>query len=349
MYRRKLFVRPRRKTKEKINALKKNLKILEVEYLCMMEPDIFLGQEDIPLLVQALTTFALEADAATDRKETLINAGIHLSFLSKLIFETSPYLFSNKLVAHFRGYQVLAQQFRYHPMVSLLEYLLKVHELEDQDRAFFERLIRQGQENFSGLMARSAVGRIESPVGTAMGTGVLIDRQLLLTCRHVFEQISDEGLDQAWVRFDYKPGRYGTGLGETCELDAKGITKHEAQIDQALDYVLIKIIGKPRKHYVRLSHDWLRTGQNIRLVHHPRGEPVQISDVGQVVHVDEEYIQHNIPTDYGSSGGAIFDMNWRLVAIHRGVLNLSRPAPPGITEGVPIYSIWDELKPHLSS
>jgi len=313
-----------------------------------MDPDTFLVQDDVYLLVQALNTFALEVDAAGDRKDTLVNAGIHLAFRSKLIFGTSPHLFANKLVAHFREYRVSEQQSAYHPLVSLLEYLLNAYELEDQDRKLFKRLVKQGQENFDGLTARSAVGRIESPMGISMGTGVLVDMQLLLTCKHVFDRISDNGQDRAWVRFGYKTGKYGVEPGELFELDLKTIVSNNAQPEHALDYALVRIIGQPEYRIAPLSDSWLNTMQSVRLVHHPRGEPLQISNVGQIVQVDKEYIKHNVKTDYGSSGAPIFDQDWRVVAIHRGTLSLSRPSAPGVTEGIPLYSFWNDIKPHLS-
>ncbi len=200
------------------------------------------------------------------------------------------------------------------------------------------------QDDVHGLAARSAVGRIESPLGIAMGTGVLVDRQLLLTCKHVVERILDCGLDHAWMRFGYKTGKYGVESGDVFELDLKTIVNHNAQSD----YALVRIFGEPEYRTAPLSNAWLNTKQNVRIVHHPRGEPLQISDVGQIVQVDKKYIKHNVKTDYGSSGAPIFDLDWRVVAIHRGTLSLSRPSAPGITEGVPLYSIWNDIKPHLS-
>jgi hypothetical protein len=312
-----------------------------------MDPDAFLAQDDVHLLVQALNTFALTVDAADARKDTLVNAGIHLSFRSKLIFEASPYLFANKLVAYFREYRISEQRPAYHPMICLLDYLLKVHEIEDQDRNLFKRLIRQGLENLAGLMALSAVGRIEAPPGTAMGTGVLVAKQLLLTCKHVIERISDYGLDRAWVRFGYKNGRYGVEPGEVFEIDLKTVTHSNGQSGDALDYLLVEIIGKPEYRPAPLSGSFLNIKQQVRLIHHPRGEPAQISEVGHIVQTDKEYVRHNVKTDYGSSGAPIFDQSWRVVAIHRGTLSLSRSYPPGVTEGVPLYSIWDDIKPRF--
>ena len=313
-----------------------------------MDPDTFLAQDDVHSLIQALNTFALEVDGADDRKDMLINAGIHLAFRSKLIYGSSPHLFANKLVANFREYRVSNHQPTYHPLVSLLNYLLSVHELEDQDRNLYKRLVKQSQDNFDGQAARSAVGRIESPPGSAMGTGVLIDRQLLLTCKHIFERIFALGLSRAWVRFGYKTGKYGIELGEVFELDIKGLDILDTQSDGIYDCTLVRIIGNPEYHAAHLSNNVPDTTQNVRLVHHPRGEPVQISNVGQIAQVDTEYVKHDIPTDYGSSGAPIFDLNWRVIAIHRGNPSLSRASVPGLTEGIPIYSIWNTIKPHLS-
>lgn len=312
-----------------------------------MDSDTFLAQEDVHLLVQALNTFALEVDAAADRKHMLVNAGIHPAFHSKLSFGTSPYLFANALAAHFREYRVSDQQPSYHPMVSLLDYLLKVHELEDQDRKLFERLLQQSLENFDRLAARSAVGRIESPPGTARGTGVLVGMQSLLTCKHVFERIFDHGLERAWVRFGYRAGKYGIEPGEVFELDTESIDSCNTQSN--LDYALVNILGKPAYRAACLSNDLPDTTQNVRLVHHPRGEPVQISDIGRVVQVDQEYVQHDIKADYGSSGAPIFDLHWHVVAIHRGKLGMSRSYTPGTTEGIPISAIWNGIKSHLST
>ncbi len=201
------------------------------------------------------------------------------------------------------------------------------------------------QGDIHGLAAHNAVGRIESPPGTARGTCVLVDRQLLLTCKHVFERILDCGLDHAWVRFGYKTGNYGVEPGDVFELDLKAIINYNAQSD----YALMRIWGEPEFCTASLSNAWLKSKQSVRIIHHPRGEPAQISDVGQIVNVDKEYIQHNIKTDFGSSGAPIFDLNWRVVAIHRGRLSLSRSYAPGVTEGVPIYSIWKDIKSHLST
>lgn len=202
-------------------------------------------------------------------------------------------------------------------------------------------------ENFDGLMALSAVGRIESPPGTAMGTGVLVGRQLLLTCNHVFERIFDNGLDGAWVRFGCRAETNGAAMGDLFEVNIKDATRHKAPPGSTLDFALVRIIGKPEYHTAFLFTGLLSAKQNIRLIHHPRGEHTQISDVGQIIQAHKDHIKHNIKTDYGSSGGPIFDQSWRVVAIHRGALGPGRSIAPGITEALPLYSIWNNIKQRL--
>jgi hypothetical protein len=273
----------------------------------MINPDIFFTQEEVPSLIQALNTLALEANTADDRQNMLVNAGVHLALRSKLYLGVSPQKFANNLVACFREYRVSMNQPRYHPLISLLEYLLQTYELDDQDRTLFKRLVKQGQDNFDMLAARSAVGRIESPPGTAMGTAVLASKQFLLTCHHVFERIFEQGQQQAWVRFGYKTGRYGIETGELFQLDTKEIVHSIAPLDQTFDYELVRIIGTPVLQPASLSPTIPYPTQKIRLIHHPRGESVQISDTGQLILVDPAFIQHNIETDHGSSGAPIFD------------------------------------------
>src|SRR5438128_716485 len=100
----------------------------------MINPDIFFTQEEVPSLVQALNTLAIEANTADDRQNMLVNSGVHLALRSKLHLGVSPQIFANKLVACFREYRVSMYQPRYHPLISLLEYLLQICELDDQDR-----------------------------------------------------------------------------------------------------------------------------------------------------------------------------------------------------------------------
>jgi hypothetical protein len=141
-----------------------------------MNPELFLEQKDVAPLMLALNQFALKVNDASERQEVLESAGVDIALLSNLKLGATPTKFAPALVAAFKIYPISNQRLDYHPMVNLLKYLCELaplYGLADQNVALFSRLVEQGQENFKALAARNAVGRIESPKGQGIGTGVL--------------------------------------------------------------------------------------------------------------------------------------------------------------------------------
>lgn len=309
-----------------------------------MNPELFLEQTDVVPLTLALNQFALKVNDPTDRQEFLESAGIDIGILSNLRLSTKPSIFAPALVAAFRTYRISNQRLDYHPLVSLLKHLCDlapIYGLADRDVALFTRLAEQGQENLKALIARSAVGRIESPKGQGIGTGVLIGKSLLLTCDHIF---SKSQAKQAWVRFNYTSGSYGLD-SDVFELDLDTATRCSQ-----LDYALVRFKGESRQRTANLIDVILDiySGEEIRLIHHPQGQPVVISDLGQIVQGggDSDYIDHNVSTDEGSSGAPIFNRDWQLVAIHRGNLGTRRAGrsiDTGIMSGVPLRAFWKNV------
>jgi S1-C subfamily serine protease len=305
-----------------------------------MQPELFLEQRDVVPLTKALKQVLMQIDTASARRTLLEIAGIDSAFMGTLRPESEPNLFAPKLVAEFRKYRISTRRLDYHPMVSLLGYLCDFAEdysLPDQDVALFSRFLEQGQENFKALKVRNAVGRIESPKGTGIGTAVLVGKNLLLTCNHVFSKTQ---VQQAWVRFGYKTGSYG--LEDVFELDLEFVSHHNRP-----DYALVRIQGEPQQPIIPPTNDLLDAGQEIRLIHHPLGKPVVISGIGQMVQVGEDYIDHNISADEGSSGAPIFNRQWQLVAIHQGHPGIGRSVITGTLGGIPIRAIWNQMIPHL--
>jgi hypothetical protein len=311
----------------------------------VMNPEVFLDQKDVTPLILALNQFALRVNVASDRQEFLESAGVDNALLSNLRLDTQPNRFAQALVAAFKSYHISNQRLDYHPMVSLLKYLCDlapIYGLADPDVALFTRLAEQGQENLKALAARSAVGRIESPKGTGIGTGVLIGKSLLLTCDHIF---SKSQVKEAWVRFNYTSGSYSLD-SDVFELDLDTATR-----SSQLDYALVRVKGEPKQRTANLIDAILDSSQEIRLIHHPQGQYIVISGLGQIVQVGEDYIDHNVSTDEGSSGAPIFNRDWQLVAIHRGNLGIGRAGrslEPGTTSGVPLRAFWKNIQTQLS-
>jgi hypothetical protein len=303
-----------------------------------MNPEIFLEPRDVTPLIKALIPVFTRVNEANKRHNLLANTNIDSAFISNLRLDENPFDFTQALVAAFRSYKISIYN-DYHPQTNLLAYLVdlaKSYGLSDQDLKLFNRLITQGEENFKALIARNAVGRIEFPQGTGIGTGVLVAQNLLLTCNHIFTKTR---VEKAWVRFGYKSDSYGTE--DTYELDLNFVEHHPH-----LDYALIRLQPTPSLQPIRPVNVILDSGQKIRLIHHPQGKPVEISGLGEIVQVGQDYIDHNLNTDAGSSGAPIFNDAWQFVAIHRGNPGIDRPTK-GTMEGKPISAIWNQIVSYL--
>ncbi len=305
-----------------------------------MNPDIFLEPSDVPPLIKALIPVFTRINVANNRRSLLENTNIDSAFIGNLRLDETPFNFTQDLIAAFRSYNKISIHNDYHPQSNLLRYLVDLAEfygLSDQNLKLFNRLITQGEENFKALTVRNAVGRIESPQNTGIGTGVLVAQNLLLTCNHIFTKTR---VEKAWVTFGYKSDSDSTQ--DIFELDLDFVIYHNQ-----LDFALIRLQPNPALKPIPPVNVGLDSGQKIRLIHHPMGQPVVISGLGQIVRVGPGYIDHNLNTDRGSSGAPIFNDAWELVAIHRGNPGVGRPTK-GTMEGKPISAIWDSIANHLS-
>lgn len=238
----------------------------------------------------------------------------------------------------------------YHPLVSLLKLLIEVYgeNIDYDDVQFFEKLIIRGEGYLNAIAAYRSVGRIESPQNKPFGTGVLVKedgKYGVLTCYHVLKDILAAKKD-AWIRFDYKRRGPVVQAGKLFKLDiGRGVS-----FDRDLDYAFVNLTRPVNRAAAFLTRDEvLSEGEEIRLIHHPEEDPLDISHEGKIIQVGEKYILHNIEAvRKGSSGAPIFNRKWEVVAIHRGRpsnLNLD----PDTTAGVPVRAIWNRLSPRPSS
>lgn len=305
-----------------------------------MNPEIFLEQSDVTPLIKALIPVFTRINGGSDRHSLLENADIDSAFIGNLRLDAQPNIFTLALVAAFKSYKISNQKNNYHPVINLLESLVglaEIYGLSDEGLKLCDRLINQGKENFKALIVRNAVGRIESPQGTGIGTGVLVAKNLLLTCNHIFTKTR---VQTAWIRFGYKSDSYGTE--DAFELNLLNFVDKHPQ----LDYALIRLQSTPSVPPIRPVNVILDSGQKIRLIHHPKGQPVVISGLGEIVQVGEDYIDHNLNTEEGSSGAPIFNDAWELVAIHRGNPGVAR-LTQGTMEGKPISAFWNQIASHV--
>jgi V8-like Glu-specific endopeptidase len=312
----------------------------------VMNPEQFLeDQADVIGLIGMLTRFAERINSASDRRDVLMNANV--SPIPKT--DTNAYLFASSLVSEFKQRCISVHGVENLSAMKLLRYIEATdpqdnYGLLDEDIELIRKLIKQGTDRFAALQARRAVGKIETEQGDGFGTGILIAKNLLLTCWHIFTKT-----DAKWarIRFGNKVGCDGrtVAIGTAFDLDLENIIARGGGTRP--DYALIQIKGATDQPSITLIKVELNDGQPIRTIHHPKGAPAVVSDWGHITQVGRDYIDHDIETAEGSSGAPIFNEQWELIAIHRGDPTFARQMVPGTMTGVPISAIWDSIQSHI--
>jgi hypothetical protein len=266
----------------------------------------------------------------------LINAGVDLA---NITYNGDSVSFATALVARFRERALLEgdRGGARHPMVMFLGYLLSIGPanvgLGPGDVPVLEQLVAETQLRAAALEARRSVGMLEDEQGNGIGTGVVVGRKLVLTCDHIFTKT---GAGRARVRFDYKvdSDEFTVSRGTVASLDLAPVGRGGGPQP---DYVLLHIADDTSRPSVEVLQGEINSGLAVRLIHHPKCQPAEVSPAGRVVQTGEDYLLHDIPTAVGSSGAPLFDPAWRLVGLHRG--NTSRTRA-GVSEAVPMHAIW---------
>jgi endonuclease G, mitochondrial len=207
-----------------------------------------------------------------------------------------------------------------------------------------------------GRRAAAAVCRIKLPMsgGFAYGTGFLVGPRLLITNNHVLA--SPEEASQAEAEFAY-------------EHDVDGVLSNPVQFnlrpgemfytDSALDFTFVAVApfsdgGVPLERF-----GWVPLipasgkavgGEWVSIIQHPNGEPKQIAiRASQVVSLDpamvpgvnlDHFIHYSTDTEPGSSGSAVFNDQWQVVAIHHKAV--PAPAKAGAKEPTQVRWIANE-------
>ncbi len=313
-----------------------------------MKLDTFIEQQYRTSLQEALTRWAEEAYNYEKRRNDLRNAGFDNQLIRKftLLNDHAPSL-ATELVAEFAQPNFNDERPNFHPLVAFLKYLCKkekqgIYYLSYTDKTLFNQLIKQGEEKVNALRCRSAVVRIESPKGKAIGTGFFVSQNRLLTCYHVLQNRS-----QAWVRFNYNKQNTARDTDAFVNpLDLSPDTMICSGINE-LDYVLVGLQNPTSQVILPLNEQEINSGDNIRIIHHPDGDLATVSSLGKITESSHDALWHDLTTDYGSSGAPIFNENWEIIAIHRGNTGIMATQTTDQMTATPINSFLDKIAPFL--
>jgi hypothetical protein len=230
-----------------------------------------------------------------------------------------------------------------------------------------------------GIYAAQAVGRIERPEGTALGTGFLIGPDLLLTTQYVLQ--NQEMLNEAVIRFDYYVNVDGVAtIGRVFdfssdlyvssppgELDfalvrVKGEPLAERKMqpeDEGLDYLELLRRGRHRG-YLLVSPSLIVEYERVNLIQHPRGGPQKAVLTQNYVLADmtENRVHYLAVTQPGSGGSPVFNRRWEVVALHHargahpplpqsGSIKYMLKGYVNFKEGIPMRAILPEIERYL--
>lgn len=167
------------------------------------------------------------------------------------------------------------------------------------------------------IILRDATGR---EIG--YGTGFKIAPDVLMTNHHVLEDAAQAG--NAIAEFGYELDLAGRPAPTTrFRLNPGALyLNHES-----LDFAIVAIDPNPFTGTVPLAtFGFLRMqpetgkvnpGEFVTLVQHPAGQPKQIAlRENQVLSIDDDVVWYQSDTAQGSSGSAVLNDSWQIVALH---------------------------------
>ncbi|MEW2073399.1 endonuclease [Streptomyces sp. NPDC012403] len=211
-----------------------------------------------------------------------------------------------------------------------------------------ERLI--GRNNLTpiafleeGVQVSRSVGRITiSGPGGGHGTGFMVSPSLLLTNNHVLPGAQEA--NRSKVAFAFQDGVDGGPLVPAVfQLEPLRFFV----TDRALDFSLVAVAprgaqGEALSSFGRLALSEAQgkvvIGEYVNIIQHPRGEPKQIAlRENQVVDLLDRFLHYESDTREGSSGSAVFNDQWEVVALHHSAV------PKTDAEGRPLSvdgTVW---------
>jgi V8-like Glu-specific endopeptidase len=198
-----------------------------------------------------------------------------------------------------------------------------------------------------GTKAARSVCRVVLPLkpgedkpGT--GSGFLIDGSILITNHHVLPDAATARA--AHVEFNYQTDELGADLTPTAydlDPDAPDGFFATSPLDEQNgdDWTAVKVKGDPATKWGTLRIFKLEDGtpkekDEVIVIQHPGGGRKQIAlSHNTVVDANDRRVQYLTDTAEGSSGSPVFDVKWRVVALHHAGDWLTQP---GIKK--PVYS-----------
>jgi V8-like Glu-specific endopeptidase len=176
-----------------------------------------------------------------------------------------------------------------------------------------------------GLRVARTIARIWVNVSSgrpsAYGTGFMVSPQLLITNHHVLGDAATARSSLA--EFDYQRRTDGTLIQSTTFTLEPNVFFYA---NQDLDYavVAVKVRSDNGRSLADFGYNLLSeeegkaiAAQKANIIQHPAGEPKQVAlRENQIVDVLPNFLHYKSDTAPGSSGAAVYNDRWEIVALH---------------------------------
>lgn len=168
------------------------------------------------------------------------------------------------------------------------------------------------------LMASKAVCRVVLDNGS-MGTGFLTREGYLFTCNHIINSVDTANTTR--IELNFEVGFDGKAkLPVTYQLDASDF---KSSPPRELDFTRVKVIDRaeaPLKQwgFVEFEPDAIpAVGADVAIIQHPNGGDKQVAfHSSRVLNQYNQHLFYTTNTAPGSAGSPVFNIDWKVVAIH---------------------------------
>lgn len=193
------------------------------------------------------------------------------------------------------------------------------------------------------------------PPGTGWATGFLVSPTLLLTNNHV---IPDQAFS-AKIRMQFNFQLGADGIEQPTESFFP-VVDGAFHTNAALDYTLIRLRANPggaNGTVVNPGDNWgfvpmnpnpiFRDKQHLNIVQHPAGRRKEVAlQNNEVDRLFENAVRYKADTEPGSSGSAVFNNLWQLIALHHAGGDFQNGKWIN-NEGIRLDRISEDLRAHF--
>lgn len=173
-----------------------------------------------------------------------------------------------------------------------------------------------------------------------IGSGFLVADDLVLTNRHVVDDLLQPAAAAPAAQFDFRKDAGGTlDSGEVIPLEG-GINDWlvGSSPEAELDYALVRLPKGTGRPVLPTPVPFTFTAGDIYFIlQHPKGKPMKVGAGTLVGTEGQNRVNYTTNSEKGSSGSPVFTLGWQPVALHRsGTL--------AYNSGVPLMTIYEHAR-----